>query len=235
MSSQNNQQSESSISPAIIIVCILAVLALIFAFGSGLFGNKEKTNDAVTKSSITNTISSNAAISSISSVNPEETKKMAMLEALVGSYNGESTLLSNFLSFPKTNLNITKDLSLSINGSGLDLAVLNNPKLQVSGQYPTVKIMVKGTLMPTDATKGTAKITSISPSFVVKNGETEVVLDQATSTQILSGIAEAGIVVPEASENKPLVVNLNMTLSPSKILIANDKESLIVVKFSGTK
>lgn len=210
-----------------VVIAIIAIVAI-----SWFLISKQQKNDSTSK----NMESSQQKESTMPNPNQaNQVQKPPTSASLVGSYTGSSTLVSGFLTFPKTSLVITPNMDVNVIGSGLDLSILGNTDLQVNGAYPIVQIAVQGKLIQDTDTKNKINVTSIVPSFLIKNGAAETMLTAAESAKLLENVKALGIVIPEASVQKPLIVNLTAVLNDNSLNLTNDAASSTLVKFVGTK
>ncbi|NJK71053.1 MAG: hypothetical protein HC932_02225 [Thermales bacterium] len=157
------------------------------------------------------------------------------LAALVGTYNGSSSLLTQSLVFPTSELNISNNGVITLIGSGLNLSILGNPALAVNGIYPDVELTVMGTVAPESATTLVLSVTDIQPVFNVDAAGTKTPVDAATSQLILEGLTQAGITIPTVSATTPAVLQTEFTMDPTGLTIQTVETSQIFASFQEVK
>lgn len=213
----------------ILMASLVAVLILVAIFG----GVK------LTQNSNSITANSSAQKSSADTSSQQNSKLITTtgIQSLAGEYSGQAKMLSPFLVFPITQLIISDGNQITANGEGLDLAVINNPKLKVGTAYPVAKVTATGKIKIKDAKIVELSIESIVPTFTVQSGANQEVLDPAATANILIILETYGIKLPVATPQAPLQILADYTLSPDSknLLLKNQTDSPTLLDFKGSK
>jgi hypothetical protein len=141
------------------------------------------------------------------------------------------TLLTPALVFPTGQLSFATAGSFNLDVKGLDLAILGNPALKVGAVYPTVSGKASGLAVPgKDGSSYDLNVSSLQLQFLVGTQ----VLDAATSAALVQGLAQAGLVIPPASVQAPIVVNTTVLPTATGLNVKSTTSSTYLVIFEGT-
>lgn len=136
----------------------------------------------------------------------------SQIQALVGEKEGTASLLLSTLTFPESVMTTGADQTFTLESKGFDLAILGNESLAIEqGVYPLAQVAVEGEVMMTNGNVN-LKVESLTPSFYVlsPNGS-QTPLDGAIQSQIVEGLAAAGIAIPEVSPASPVLIPVEIT------------------------
>jgi hypothetical protein len=161
-------------------------------------------------------------------------KQIDLASTLAGKSFSASkvSLLTPALIFQSGQLDFATLGSFTLNIKGLDLAILGNTALKVGEVYPTVSGTASGLAVP-DGASYNLNVSSLQLQFLVGN----TVVDETTSAALIQGLAQAGLIIPTASVQSPIVVNatveptdtgLNVKSTPSSTYLFNFEGSLLL-------
>lgn len=141
------------------------------------------------------------------------------------------TLLTPALIFPSGQLSFATAGSFTLDVKGLDLAILGNPALKVGAVYPTVSGKASGLAVPgKDGASYDLNVSSLQLQFLVGTQ----VLDATTSAALVQGLAQAGLVIPPASVQAPIVVNATVLPTATGLNVKSTTSSTYLFMFEGS-
>lgn len=208
-----------------ILPIIIAAVVLIVIIGAAVLFTAQSN-----KSDSKNSSSSSSSLAVTNSLAPIAALSLSNLQ---GQYSGSASILTGFLRFPKSEITLKEDGNTILKASGLDLTIINDPKLQVDGAYPIADVQVTGLSKVSSAvdSKLAIEVKTIDISLLAKG----IKIDATRQAEILAVLATKGIVVPTLSST-PTVAEVKVQLdSKSGIIITSQIDSPILINFSGKK
>jgi hypothetical protein len=159
-------------------------------------------------------------------------KKIDLATSLSGkAFSGTKiSLLNSALVFPTGQLSFAPAGAFSLEIKGLDLATLGNPELKVGAVYPTISGVASGVGVPAkDGNSYDLNVTNLQLQFLV--GLTP--LDAASSSVVVKGLAKAGVVIPTATAQNPVIVNAVINSTTTGISVKSSATSTYLFNFEG--
>lgn len=210
-----------------LFVIIIIVGIVIFVI------TNNKDNDSASMSNSTTTSNTK------NSQDELNTKKSTVnsIADIAGQYKGKASLITQSLVFPISILKVDSAGMITLNSKGLNLAVLANPALQVNNVYPSVNLALLGKATLLDAKTLNISIESIAPSLVIDNNGVETAVDTETSFKLFQAISAAGITIPQATVEQPILLsnNLDYSTNTNTIKISTLPNQPVFALFEGTK
>jgi len=214
------QPTNSGTNKKFTLTVIAAVAILIILASSLIIFNTQRNNQDNQKSSPGSSQNSSS-----------ESMQAKAISKLSGKYTGPITILTDFLIFPKAEFSIAPAETFTLKAEGLDLALLNNPKLAVGEKYPTAQVTATGITKQAELGKIEISIENIKVDFLIDNQP----LPEAQSQPILTALGAFGIVIPTASKETPVVGRATYIEAGNKITITNSSDSSIKLRMEGVR
>jgi hypothetical protein len=213
---------------------LLSLLSLIVLVALGIWAftalnNENNDSDDSTTTEVVETTDKNSDELGASMEN-EEANPFA---AIVGAKQGSATLLQNFLTFPESTMVTNPDQTFTLDATGLDLASLQNPALEITpGVYPKAGVKTGGTIV-SNGNSINLQLSSLTPDFYTEDESgTKTSLDAATQQKIAAGIQAAGIIIPTIDAASPVTVPVTVEANEDgTFTIQSTDQSAILAKF----
>lgn len=141
--------------------------------------------------------------------------KKKAINALYAGLQGGVEFLDPKFAFPEAALSIDEQTGrTNLEARGLDLKTFEDENLKVDGSYPTVSILASGetTIMET----GDLQFSIFAIQTIFLSNSSPIKDDQ-----MITRLAEKGIVIPQVSQDQPLSYKLEITSVGPIILTSN--------------
>lgn len=213
---------------------IAIVLTSILGVGTVAFWQSQRNNNTETNTELETKVNEDDTVVekavSLPSINsPIDTSSNSFTGHYVGN---RASLITNAIVFPKSELKIKENKDFRFEASGLDLDLLGFESLKIDDQYPKVLSMIEGKI-ETNTDKNSSDFVSTYFEVDFEVGGQRV--SPENKLKLLNDLETLGINIPKATEESPIVLNVDIVLENSKILIQSTKKSDLVVKFEGSK
>lgn len=226
---------------AVVVVIVLVVGGLALWHGGESDDDKkdeEDTEMVVSEDEESDEETEDEALTEAEEAEAEAAALLEQLATVPGTYTGTTSAVTPLLQFPTSTLVVSAPdpegaLPFTMTADGLSLAALNDPALQINGVYPTVSLEAAGVIVVGESF--TANFTSLSPVFAVEVAGVSTPLDAATSAVLAEGLATQGIVIPTASPEATLAIDLVPTFGEDSLAVESAPDSEFYVAFEGTK
>ncbi|MBC7472494.1 MAG: hypothetical protein H7196_04535 [candidate division SR1 bacterium] len=192
----------------VIIIIIVGVIALFVT------KNKKDNNKSVSDSEIISDTKK-----SQDETNVKKLSISGSIADIAGLYKGRASLITQSLVFPTSTLKVDSTGAMTLNSKGLSLAALANAALKINNIYPSVNLAISGKATLADTKTLKISIESIAPSLVIDNNGVETPVDAETSFKLFQAISTAGITIPQATAEQPILLSTNLENNPGTNII----------------
>jgi type II secretory pathway pseudopilin PulG len=209
---------------------IIAVIVILLLIGGGVWyyqsaEQKKKDDDQATQQKQAD---DNAAMMQA------QQQSSTSIQNVSGTYTGQNaSILSSFLVFPTSSLELTTDHNFTFDGSNLDIYPLIKPYLT---DNTITKVTVSTNIIGSVADNADQKTVDFTAKALTinyfVNGSPA---DADTTATLTAAVAKAGLTIPVITDTSPVVLNTTLDNTDPIITIANTAQAPFTFSFTGTK